>query len=396
MSVRQQILPVQAMTSGPRHHFFGYYDKTQWNRGETMAAAMEVGFIDRSPEEDDALKIGVIAPDDRFAWVPVGVSRAWHWQQGCMLQWLPSSPADTLIWNDRRDGRFVAVIHKVRTGEERVLPRPVYAVSPRGDYAISVNFARIHRTRPGYGYPVVPDPGREDMAPADDGLYKVDLATGASSLIVTYDQIANLEPWGDMAGAEHWFNHIQISRTGERFAFLHRWRHPGPGRWLTRIITADPDGRNLHLLPHSDVGMVSHYDWRDGTHILAWMDTDALGTHFLLMTDETAEVEAVGVEEMVCDGHCSFSPEPWHTWILNDTYPNAQHERGLYLVDTRTGVRTDIGRFFSPPELAAEIRCDLHPRWDRTGARITFDSAHEGQRQIYMIDVSTLTGLGGA
>jgi hypothetical protein len=32
-------------------------------------------------------------------------------------------------------------------------------------------------------------------------------------------------------------------------------------------------------------------------------------------------------------------------------------------------------------------RCDLHPRWNRDGTQVCFDSAHEGERQVYAIDV---------
>lgn len=34
------------------------------------------------------------------------------------------------------------------------------------------------------------------------------------------------------------------------------------------------------------------------------------------------------------------------------------------------------------------LHCDLHPRWFADGNRGAFDSIHEGDRQIYMVDVS--------
>jgi hypothetical protein len=36
------------------------------------------------------------------------------------------------------------------------------------------------------------------------------------------------------------------------------------------------------------------------------------------------------------------------------------------------------------------IRCDLHPRWGRDGRAVCIDSAHEGARQMYVLDVSGL------
>ncbi len=39
-------------------------------------------------------------------------------------------------------------------------------------------------------------------------------------------------------------------------------------------------------------------------------------------------------------------------------------------------------------EVFTEHGCDLHPRWAQDGSTITFDSVHEGTRQIYALDVS--------
>jgi Tol biopolymer transport system component len=86
------------------------------------------------------------------------------------------------------------------------------------------------------------------------------------------------------------------------------------------------------------------------------------------------------------DGHCSYSPD--RQWVLTDTYPDDRHERTLLLYHPESGRRLDLGRFHSPPALEGECRCDLHPRWSRDGRRVCFDSAHEGTRQMYVLDVT--------
>ena len=34
------------------------------------------------------------------------------------------------------------------------------------------------------------------------------------------------------------------------------------------------------------------------------------------------------------------------------------------------------------------LHCDLHPRWRIDGKQVTFDSLHEGSRQIYVVDTA--------
>ncbi len=47
---------VHAVTRGPKHHFFGYYDKSPWNRRGHRILAHEVPFNDRPPNKDDSVQ----------------------------------------------------------------------------------------------------------------------------------------------------------------------------------------------------------------------------------------------------------------------------------------------------------------------------------------------------
>ena len=106
----------------------------------------------------------------------------------------------------------------------------------------------------------------------------------------------------------------------------------------------------------------------------------------------THQVTVLGEGILTEDGHCSYSPDG--RWLLTDTYPVAEPYRTLILYDLLEDRRVDIGRFYSPPEITGEIRCDLHPRWNRDGTQICFDSVHEGHRQLYIVDVGQLVGSG--
>ncbi len=48
--------PCRAITHGPKFHWFGYYDKKQFDPTGRYVLGMEVGFTGRSPQPDDVIK----------------------------------------------------------------------------------------------------------------------------------------------------------------------------------------------------------------------------------------------------------------------------------------------------------------------------------------------------
>src|SRR5688572_26972264 len=125
-------LPVtRQITHGPKFHWFGYYDKLEFDPTSRYVLANEVDFEGRSPRADDVIKIGMVDLQDNDRWIELGQSSAWSWQEGCMLQWVPHTTS-TLIWNDRDGDRFVSRVHDLATKKTRTLPLTIHALSPDG------------------------------------------------------------------------------------------------------------------------------------------------------------------------------------------------------------------------------------------------------------------------
>lgn len=373
----------RAVTRGPKHHFFGYYDKCPWDRSGRYLLAMEIDFIDRQPEPGEKLTVGMVDLQDGDKYLPLDETAAWCWQQGTMLQWLGAGEGE-VIYNSVADGQYVSVVRDVHTGKTRTLPRPVYAVSADARQAVTLDFDRLNRLRPGYGYMALPEKHADHAAPADGGIYHMDLRTGEHKLIIPIEWAARHKPDARFKGAQHWVNHLQFNPSGTRFIFLHRW---GTGKgWQTRMYTARPDGSDIRL--HSDTGMVSHFDWRDDDTILAWARLAPNTNRFLLYDVNSNDVEVMGEGVLTQDGHCSYSPD--RNWVLLDTYPDSEHNQHLYLYRPSDGKRVELGRFRLPPDFRHKPwRCDLHPRWSRDGRQICIDSAHEPTRQIYVMNHSS-------
>jgi len=390
--------PVRAITRGPKFHWFGYYDKLQFDPAGRCVLGMEVDFEHRSPHEDDVIKIGMVDLAAGDKWIELGESRAWCWQQGCMLQWIPGTKSE-ILWNDRRGGRFVCRIMDVSTGRMRTIGRPIYTVTPDGRFGASVDFRRIQDMRPGYGYAGPGDPHKADLAPADSGIDLVDLATGERRRIISLADAAAIPfPGRDTAGAKHYFNHLLFNTDGTRLELLHRYRpNRGTGGFITRMLTCGLDGSDVRVVDPS--GCTSHFIWRDAGRILAWSRYRG-ASGFFLYEDKGGggRVVQVGRGVMTRNGHCTYLPvpsgaeEPGSKWILNDTYPTGPHRKQeVYLYHVPTGRCVVLGRFHSSAGYDGESRVDTHPRFSRDGKRVCIDSAHGGDgRQLYLIDISKI------
>ncbi len=380
--------PLRVITKGPKHHWFSYYDKLQFDAANRRVLCMEVDFEHRTPTIGDTIRLGMVDLEDNDRWVDLDQSNAWCWQQGCMLQWLPGSESE-IIWNDREDGAYVSRILDVESGRKRTVPHPIYSVSPDGKTAVSPDFRRIQDVRPGYGYAGAPDPHTDDLAPEESGIFHVDLETGESKLILS---LAEISAMGDIPhaqpGIKHYFNHLLFSPDGKRFIALHRWRYR-EGNRLTRMITANADGSDVRIVDGN--GLTSHFIWRDPAHILAWSDQPSHGRAFYLFEDGTGKVEVIGPGVMRQDGHCTYVPG--NEWILNDSYPDDNRMQHVYLYHVPSGRKTTLAAIHSPEEYSGEWRCDTHPRHSRDGNLVCFDSPHEDQgRQLHLLDIGQIVG----
>ena len=385
-----QLPPVRQITQGPKFHWFGYYDKLEFDPTGRYVLGMEVDFEHRSPKPDDVIKVGMVDLQDNDRWIELGESRAWCWQQGCMLQWRPDS-ASEVLWNDRQGDRFVCHILDVKTGNKRTVPSPVYSVSPCGEWAVSPDFRRVQDMRPGYGYAGLPDPQRDVLAPKDSGIVRVDLDSGAMRLVVSLDAISKIAmPGVKLTQAKSYFNHLLVSPDGTRFEFLHRWGFPN-WKGATRMFTADKDGGDIRLIDAS--GNTSHFIWRDPEQILAWTRPQGRPRGFYLFEDrEGGEVRLIGEGVMMVNGHCTYLPG--NQWILNDTYPQGgERLQSPYLYHVASGRKETIGQFPLPSDYRGEWRCDTHPRFSPDGKSVVIDSPHTGEgRQLFLIDISTIVG----
>lgn len=411
-------VPVRAVTEPPYQHFFGYYEKTPWDVTGQYLLAHRTRCTGPLPGASDVAEVGVIDLWNGNTFIPLAETTAWNWQQGAMAQWLSIADRRVVLFNTRENDRDVSVLVDLDTRARHTLPLSVYAAAPDGKTALSIDFTWLGHARPGYGHAST---GAAHLDTAEGGIFALDLESSAARRILSHDEIFNFKRHPVMQGAVHWVEHLLVNPTSTRFLFLHRFQSKS-GTMYTRLLTANLDGSDLCVLLQ---GSVSHYCWYSPQEILiwarqrsfdqqirtrslinrlplkrvllrwlgkqrGWVRQNVIGDSLHLLTDQTNEFRIVGQGIITEDGHPSVSPDG--RWILMDTYPDEKRYQHLFLYDCRHNQRIPLGSFYSPPDFTQGYRCDLHPRWSRDGGAVCIDSANTGSRQMYILDVSEITG----
>jgi len=379
---RDIISGVQTYGISVRHVFYGYYDHNPLGADGNWllahSAPSGLGADGRSEE----IEVGVFQRNEPQSFLPIGRTTAWNWQQGSRLMWLPGSQSQA-IFNRVDDGIPVSVVVDVPSGREAVrYPFPIYDLSPDGTWAVGLDFARLHRLRPGYGYAVLPDTSQDCLLPKNDGvrLYRLDQPSSLP-IIMSVEEMATIEAETFLPGSEHYINHLSISPCGKWIFWIHLW--VSQGKRYSRAFVSDSRLNNPRLL--FTEGTASHYAWLNDGVILIYMVFNGVGS-FQRVDVETLEVYSPLARKILSDdGHPTVSFDG--NFIVVDSYPNRFGDRSLYLVDKCGDTVNQLARFYSPSQMNQDQRCDLHPRW-LDDASIAVDCAEFGLRSIRILTLN--------
>lgn len=355
-----------------RHLFFGYYD-IQQIRGDKLLAMSVARKADT--KKDPATLYWVDIPSGGYH--EIGETKAWCWQQGSRLRWHPNRP-DTVLYNDVEGERYVCRIADLDGSVEKTLPRAMYDITADGKFGLSLNYSRLQRLRPGYGYNTLPDATLGEKVPKNDGIFLVDLDTAEEKLVISYERLVQDVP--ETADQIHYVNHISIAPDGSKFLFFHLWAPAVGARWSGRLCVANLDGTELRCV--EDGFIPSHYCWGGADRLLITSVGFGGAPSYYYLYDLTAQTKTkLEDPRLVQDGHPTFLCDG--SRFLTDTYPLSGSMQRLFQSD-----RADapICQAYSDPRMFEEKRCDLHPRLTPNDATITIDSTfRDGKRSVIML-----------
>jgi hypothetical protein len=385
-------LKIEQVTFGTKHHFFGYIGQCQtipWNGSNRYIVGMEIENIDRMPEPQDAAAVILVDTERNNEIIRLDKTCAWNPQQGTMLYWNPHAPDSQFFFNDRdiETGKVFTVLYDVgknkRVREFRYDDTPIgnSGVAQNGDAFLGLNYGRLARLRLVTGYPGSLDWSKAERAPANDGIFSVDLNSGTKRLLVSYQQISKRleQRHREIASADLFINHTLWNRRSDRIYFFVRAGWSGTGG--TRIdvpCSMHADGTDLIL---HDTHIGGHPEWAEGNLLIGRQGKNQV----LYDVDKQQITGRLGTQEIFPDPEGDISLSPDGKLFVNGYTKGGKNYYVVY--------RRSDGVFARSPGLdkgsyGGDIRIDPAPCWNRTGdAFLVPGIAANKTRQMFVIRV---------
>ena len=295
---------------------------------------------------------------------------------GSRLQWLDKH---RFIFNDfdPDNNQYIARIWDMAEKKEiATLTKPIQTLIDSDNFP-SLNYQRLAKLRPDYGYFNL-DANDYDLTDTEqDGIYKVNITTGEHQLVYALADIISHDSKNQMRRLNHKINHLMISPNGKKMLMLHRM-FDGQRRF-GRLLLGDVDGTKLVTLPGDD--MISHYCWADDDTIICYMRTNEAGDGYyqIKLSENRAYLMKTISDVLLGDGHPSFAG---HNQFITDTYPDRYGYQRLYHCNSETN-KVTLASFYHPRRYSSVTRCDLHPRVSTDGLHCYFDTVTAGRRRLF-------------
>ena len=390
---------VRQLTSGPSHHFFGYIGQSRtipWDATGRHVLALETDFQDRLPGAGDAARVCLIDTREGNRIRVVDRTLAWNPQQGTMFYWNPAHPETQFFFNDRdlKTGKIFTVLFDLTRGpnggrvrEYRFDDTPVAngGVAQNGGHFLAINYARMARLRPVTGYKDAWDWTTQVAAPADDGIFRVDIATGERRLVVSFAQLkaalAGLPSPPPRLDERHLFiNHTLNNRNNDRVYFHCRADfETTPSDRVNVPFTVRPDGSELTA--HTTF-IGGHPEWEWGDRIIG----SAEDQQVIYDTAAQQIVGRLGGKDVFPNPGGDIALAPDGRWFVNS---HREGEHNLYtFLDRRTGRTLRAPPVFMGQWKSGDLRLDPAPCWNRSGDAIVVPGiAPDGTRQMFVIEL---------
>jgi len=388
-------LEIQQITSGPKHHLFGYIGQSltiPWNKSGRYIVSLRTDFYKRMPVKGETAEIIILDTHNNYKVTVLDKTLAWNLQQGTMLYWNPNHPETQFFFNDidPDTGVVFTVLYDIkkrkRIREYRFGNGSIAngGIAPNGKWFAGINYGKVSRLREIISYQGTSDFTLGGTVNGDnDGLFKIDIKTGKKELLVSYKRITQFLKVKNSDVYPIYVHHTLWNRNSDRIFFVVRGsdKVDGKSKYPNRACVINSDGSNLR---NCESG--GHPEWYKG-NLLTLAENKK--EHFKLYdVDSQKTVGRIGDDGVFPGpgGDNAYSPDgKWHVGShridLKQFYTFYRFEDNAHFVSE--GIPT-----FRGETEGLTTRIDGAPRWNRTSDTILIGGiAEDGTRQMSIIKI---------
>lgn len=367
------------------HIFCGYFDIDPQNPNDSDQFLVHILPVGAKNGQDET-GIGLVNIKTRKV-TQIAETKAWCWQMGARLRW--GRKTGNIFFNSYDEDGYCCKILDPNKGQVvQRIPDALYDISDDEKFGLTVDFERLQRLRPGYGYCCSNKTDQLKPAPEDDGLFIVDLVTGQKRLLVSLKKLSELYP--EPSAGHNYINHVSISPDGNNAIFFHIWTCKERPGWKANLCNINIETGEVKYLEKRD--QVSHYDWKNNREVLITAVNKTTGMcDYRIYNLDTGRKEILPCDHLCQDGHPVYSSH--FSGFYSDTYPDEKGFQTLFKYSDAIGYEP-LASFYADPRMYGEKRCDLHPHYFKNTESVAVDSTFSGRRR--QVCVFKLSKNGGA
>lgn len=343
--------------------FFGYYDLASMSDDGEMLLSMVV--------DSDVAQVGYFNVETGI-FHKVSETQAWNWQMGARLRWYKSSRS--LLFNDYDGINFISRVVNINGIEITRFPYPIFDVDLDNETAYYCDFTILNHLTKGYGYSNISIDFEKYYDSTENGLFMFRLGETKHKLVLSIQELKQIEPIASMENKFHYISHITINPLNKDVMFFHFWTDKNDFV-ENRMVFVDKNGNLIRII--NDFDYASHHAWKDNDSIIVSVYIKGK-VEYRIYNYRTGVGDML--DGMKTDGHPTCID---NRFFITDTYPNRCAMQSIYICDSKENAYRNLFSIYHSPNKVGMEKCDLHPRVKDN--YINIDSVNGEHRSQYIM-----------
>ena len=349
-------------TVGEKHNdiFLGYYDICNFSFDEKKI------LFHQKPHNEKYVNISIYDMEKKIS-KKYDISYAWSWQLGCRIKWISDKE---FIFNTLDDQNYlVSKSINYENNSEKFYPFSFFSISNNCKYAINLNFNKLEKNRPGYGYLF----SQKNFNDNDNYIFIWNIESKKIEHLFDQNFFKN---YMNKVFDDFYFNHASWSPNNTDFIIylIDKFSRKNKILFFKKF-------ENLEII--NEIDMISHHEWINNDEIFFYGIIDKVKSFFTFNLI-TKKFKKINFEFSNDDGHPHSSDG---NLFVIDSYPNKFQERLLYTFDLKLNQSSFIGSAYNNFYLTNEKKCDFHPKISKNNKIILLDTSHNIRREFLILEI---------